>query len=229
MLVKQSCAPLNERCSAGWGSCPASRSQRADHTLLRPLHVECCGLCASQKPLKSHLAAPYSGASPIRLDFLPPPLLCPYPLPPPTPSLSLPPLYPPPPPLLLLFFSSMLDTSVWHVFPIRPVLRYRETGNHLQPQTHPDAGNWAETVAAQPWRQPQDTVQRRQPPQASFHQTLPTLPEWAGTCAGREMGWTCLRSLRSDLPAAGVWQLVHENPRKQTLQSESPADMEISP
>lgn len=121
-----------------------------------------------------------------KLDFLPPPLLCPYPLPPPTPSLSLPPLYPTPPPLLLLFFSSMLDTSVWHVFPIRPVLRYRETGNHLQPQTHPDAGNWAETVAAQPWRQPQDTVQHRQPPQASFHQTLPTLLEWAGACAGRE-------------------------------------------
>lgn len=80
----------------------------------------------------------------------------------------------------------MLDTSVWHVFPIRPVLRYRETGNHLQPQTHPDAGNWAETVAAQPWRQLQDTVQHRRPPPASSHQTLPTLLEWAGACAQRE-------------------------------------------
>ena len=36
----------------------------------------------------------------------------------------------------------------WHVFPIRPVLSCRETGNRSQPQTHPDAGNRAETAAA---------------------------------------------------------------------------------
>lgn len=50
-----------------------------------------------------------------------------------------------PPPCLL---SGTVDTSARHVFPIRPVLSCRETGNHSQPQTHPDAGNPAETAAA---------------------------------------------------------------------------------
>lgn len=170
-----------------------------------------------RSPLKSHLAAPYTVASlvsilPTSATGWTSSLLLFFVL---TPSLL--PFLPfhfllfirPPPPLLLLFFSSMLDTSVWHVFPIRPVLRYRETGNHLQPQTHPDAGNWAETVAAQPWRQPQDTAQRRQPPQASFHQTLPTLPEWAGTCAGREMAGHALdlSEATSQQQGSGSWSM----------------------
>lgn len=35
-----------------------------------------------------------------------------------------------------------------HVFPIRPVLSGRETGNRSQAQTHPDAGNQAERATA---------------------------------------------------------------------------------